>query len=199
MGMFIHGIFPHHLDKYEEIEVLPKQLHWAVGTLTKLERTYWQSARPSAEPGWYICPRSLPRGELTLRQEWELGGGPAIYGPAPFPNGFCGLLLGRRCLIASTGIKWRAGTGNPNLFLDVRQLFREIAVGLNSKSYLILPDYDLPSDLVHDGAGFDEVVSQIAKDGAEPVPAFEQLWSIEPGPNRWSYYREEVDVIGFSA
>jgi hypothetical protein len=199
MGMFIHGIFPHQLDKYEEVETLPPRLRSAVATLTKLERTYWHSERTSGEAGWHVCARSHARNKLTPRREWELGEGPVICGPASLPDGFCRLLLGRRCLIASTGIKWRAATGQPSLFLDVRQLFREIAVGLSSDVYLILPDYDIPSDLVHDGAAFDEIVSQIAKDGAEPVIKFEQLWSADSESSSWRYYLEEVDVIGFSA
>jgi hypothetical protein len=195
MSTKIEGVFPHDLNSFEDVERLPKRLHPTMEGVIPIYRDYWMrsvSAENSAQLAWYIGLRGPPSCGLTPRQQWELGKGPMLFAPqASIADSPFHLILGRRSLFATTGVKWWVAMDRPALLLEVRDYFRWLASALNSHAFILYrQDGGLTWDRVLEGMTLEEIEREKTRGGAERADEIEALKHSNKEILKSSYYRE---------
>jgi hypothetical protein len=192
MGTTIEGIFPHTLSSYDEIADLPQRLAPALGPLCAL--SYWKrdtESRPT-DPAWHICPYGGSISGLTPRQQWESGTGPMMFAPERSRVGSFGtLLFGRRCISATTGVKWWAAMQTPNYVDEVRDYFRTLARLLDAGAF-ILHRENGADYRVAQGMGLDQIEGKFIQGGAKRAADLDALRHSGPKIEETAYFYEAV-------
>lgn len=199
MSTKIEGVFPHDLHCFEDIERLAARLGPALSLLDTLHRSYLASSAPvvdATERAWHIGLWGRPTPGLTLRQQWESGAGPILWGGGGAPvDSPSWLVLGRRCLFATTGIKWWVAVDRPTLFHNVRDYFRELASALNNGGFILHRDNGCRSwDWVSEGMTFDQIEREFIADGMSPTADLKTLQRSCLPHEKPCFYRETIAV-----
>jgi hypothetical protein len=192
MSTKIEGIFSHDLTSYDLVEHLPERLRPTLPSLLAL--SYWRALSPacSVDPAWHIGLWGRPTSGLTPRQQWQIGAGPMLFAPANTPvDSFGWLVLGRRSLFATTGVKWGYAMDRPASFQEVRGYFRCLALALNSGGFILYRENGCLSwDWVLQGMTLDEIERELASRGAKRAASLDDLSRSGPKYAETNYYRE---------
>lgn len=197
MGTTIEGIIPHALKSYAEIEALPDRLAPALAPLCAL--SYWKSVSElRADPTWSIEPYGGPISRLTPREQWEADtGGPRMFAPEKTPTGsFGSLLFGRRCLSATTGVKWWAAMKSPNYLDEVRDYFRTLARLLDADAFILHRENGCASwSWVMQGMSLDQIEGKFIQGEAKRASDLDALRHSGPKIEETAYFHERLDDV----
>lgn len=194
MSTKIECIFPHNLTSYDEIEALPNRLVPALAPLCAL--SYWKSVSGSlpGDPAWHIGPYGGSLSGLTPREQWESGRGPMMFAPGKTRmKSFGSLLFGRRCLSATTGVKWWPAMQTPKYLYEVRDYFRTLARALDANAFILHRENGGASwDWVAQDIGFDQIEGKFIQGGAKRAPDLDALRQSSPKIEEAAFFYESI-------